>query len=160
VYIVDRGDNSIKKFDSSGTLISKTPSIYELSGPIKIGPTGNINVVEIRTSTGNSSIEYLSTYSKQWGFISQRKIGFVSSSGPMDSVSIDTNGNLLATYGGYGEIVYVSASDNSAHRFFRSQGAVSSSFDYPVSAVFHPNGKIYIAEVNSNRIRIVNLIKN
>jgi hypothetical protein len=153
VYVVDRNNNRIQKYSSTGTYISKIGTagtgngqLYYPQG-IAVSLVGNIYVAD----TGNNRIQMFDntgTYVRKWGSMG---IGNGQFQSPTGIAVSSTN------------LIYVADSNNDRIQIFNSAGVYlaqwgthgtgNGQFDNPLDVTTDFAGNVYVADSNNYRIQ-------
>jgi tripartite motif-containing protein 71 len=162
IYVADTTNHRIQKFTSGGVYVSQFGSSGtgdgQFSSPkgIVIDSSGNIIVAD----TNNERIQKFDSsgvFVSKFGSLGSAN-GFFGSNGPRN-LALDASGNIFVadttnhriqkfTSGG----VYVSK--------FGSSGTPDGQFSSASTVAIHPNGAIYVADLNNSRVQVINYAAN
>lgn len=154
LWIVDKSNNRIEKFDSSGKYLAKFGSLGAGNGQfnrptaIAIATNGDLLV----TDSGNGRIQRFSStgaYLSQFGSKGTGN-GQFTGSGP-EGIAIDSSGNIWVsdTYGGRLQKF------SSAGAFLKvagSKGSGSGQLGEPTGLDVDPSGNVWVADWQNNRV--------
>ena len=158
LWVVDKGNNRIQKFSSSGRFLLKFGSLGsgngQLSSPaaIAIDPKGNIWVADKgngRVQKFNPKGEYLTQFGSK-GIAN----GQFTSGGP-ESLAIDPKGNIWVsdTYAGRLQ----KFDENGAFlKVVSSKGSAPGQLGEPTGIDIGPNGKVWVTDWQNNRVTVFN----
>jgi tripartite motif-containing protein 71 len=158
VYVADRLNNRVQKFDASGKFLSKFGALGSGNGQLNqpaalaIDSAGNIWVAEkgnSRIQKFNSKGEYLAKFGSKGSGNGQ-----FASGGP-EGVAVDSKGNVWVsdTYNGRLQKF------NSAGEFLKavsSKGSGLGQLGEPTGLDVAPDGKVWVADWQNNRVAVFN----
>jgi tripartite motif-containing protein 71 len=158
LWVVDKANNRIQKFDPSGKYLAKFGSLGPGDGQfnrptsIAIASDGNLLV----TDAGNGRIQRFSSagaYISKFGSKGSGN-GQFNGSGP-EGIAVDAVGNVWVsdTYGGRVQKF------NSAGEFVKvagSKGSGSGQLGEPTGIAVDPSGNLWVADWQNNRVSVFN----
>lgn len=164
VWVVDRGNDRIMKFDASGNAVNIGGTGQNWIGTIGSGTSNFDDPYGIAINSGdsiyiadrrNERIQVLNTSGQflfRWGSVGSGDGQFASNGGAHD-IAISSHGHVVVA-------------DRANHRLqifdrkgtfleaFGSQGNGNANFEDPEGVAFHPNGDIWVADRNNERVVI------
>jgi YD repeat-containing protein len=158
LWVVDKGNNRIEKFDSSGKFLAKFGSLGPGNGQfnrptsIAIASNGDLLIAD----AGNGRIECFSsagTYLSQFGAKGTGN-GQFAGSGP-EGITIDTAGNIWVsdTYGGR---VQKFSPAGAFIKVVSSKGSGTGQLGQPTGIDVDPSGNVWVTDWLNNRVSVFN----
>ncbi len=154
LWVVDKGNNRIEKFDASGKYLAKFGSFGSANGqfnrPTAIAIAGNGDLLV--TDAGNARVERFSSagsYLSKFGSAGSAN-GQFAGSGP-EGIAIDASGNIWVsdTYGGrLQKFSSAGAFVNAAG----TKGSGSGQLGEPTGLDVDPSGNVWVADWQNNRV--------
>lgn len=158
LWVADKGNNRIEKFNTSGEYLAKFGSTGSGNGQfispaaLAIDPKGNIWVADKgngRVQKFNGKGEYLAQFgSKGTGN------GQFMSGGP-EGIAIDAKGNIWVTDTYAGRVQKFDESGNFL-KVVGSKGSGAGQLGEPTGIDVGPNGKVWITDWQNNRVAVFN----
>lgn len=158
LWVVDKGNNRVQKFDSTGKFLAKFGSLGAGDGQfnrptaIAIAANGDLLV----TDAGNGRVQRFSSagaYLSKFGSKGTGN-GQFTGSGP-EGIAIDTAGNIWVsdTYGGR---LQKFSSAGSFIKSVATKGSGTGQLGEPTGIDVDPSGNVWVADWQNNRVSVFN----
>jgi YD repeat-containing protein len=158
IWVVDKGNNRIQRFNANGSFFSAFGSLGSGNGQfnspaaIAIGPQGHIYVAD----KGNSRVQKFNSfglYLGQFGSMGTGN-GQFAGAGP-EGIAVDPKGNVWVadTYGGR---LQVFSESGAFIKSVSSPGSAPGQLSKPTGIDIDPDGTVWVADWAVNRISVFN----